>query len=163
MEMEAHNDIRKNITWLWTRNQTRIVNRIHNEWKIDDFTEEEIHTVCGIIEVNCFEVGHEGAKGRALYPTSFLMAHDCSSNSTHTDNPENFSMQIRAMRDIKKGESITVNYGYILMVTSDNHNLDILFNLESFISQIIPISGYIEKTREAQHGQVLLVCMSKVQ
>lgn len=117
MEMEAHNDIRKNITWLWTRNQTRIVNRIHNEWKIDDFTEEEIHTVCGIIEVNCFEVGHEGAKGRALYPTSFLMAHDCSSNSTHTDNPENFSMQIRAMRDIKKGESITVNYGYILMGT----------------------------------------------
>lgn len=51
MGMESHNDIRKNIQDLWALNQTRVVNRIVKDWKLTEFSEDEIHTICGILEV----------------------------------------------------------------------------------------------------------------
>lgn len=49
-KMEAHNDIRRNISSLWNRNQEVVVNRLRNVWGFNEFSEEEIHTVCGILE-----------------------------------------------------------------------------------------------------------------
>lgn len=51
MTMEAHNDIRKQIPTLWSYNQKSVVDRIVKDWNILNYSEEEIHTVCGILEV----------------------------------------------------------------------------------------------------------------
>lgn len=50
-KMEAHNDIRRNISSLWNRNQEVVVNRLRNVWGFsEEFSEDEIHTMCGILE-----------------------------------------------------------------------------------------------------------------
>lgn len=51
MDMESHNEIRRNIPDLWALNQTRVVDRIIKDWKLTEFSEDEIHTICGILEV----------------------------------------------------------------------------------------------------------------
>lgn len=116
-EMEAHTEIRKNIKTLWSRNQTQLVDRIRNEWKMKQFSEEEIHRVIGYIEVNCFEVGQNGAKARAMYPNAFLLAHDCRSNTSHCDEPITHKMNIMATVPINKGDAITLSYAYLLQGT----------------------------------------------
>lgn len=116
-QMEAHTEIRKNIKTLWSRNQTMIVDRIRNEWQMKEFSEEEIHQVLGYIEVNCFEVGQNGAKARALYPNAFLLAHDCRSNTSHSDEPKTHKMNIMATVTIKQGDPITLSYAYLLQGT----------------------------------------------
>lgn len=83
-EMESHNKIRRNIPTLWNRNQELIVNRLRNQWGYKEFSEDEIHTVCGILEVNSFEVGSSGRRARALFPEAYLICHDCQPNTTHT-------------------------------------------------------------------------------
>jgi len=45
-EMEAHNKIRRNIPSLWMRNQELVVDRVRRQWGYDEFTEDEVHTVC---------------------------------------------------------------------------------------------------------------------
>lgn len=54
MSMEAHNAIRKMIPEVWQGNQTLVVNRIRTDWGLDAFSESEIHTICGILEVSTF-------------------------------------------------------------------------------------------------------------
>lgn len=49
--MEPHNEIRKNIPIVWNNNQINVVDRIRKDWKFTEFEEDEIHTVCGILEV----------------------------------------------------------------------------------------------------------------
>lgn len=116
-EMEAHTKIRKKIKTLWSRNQTMIVDRIRNEWKMKEFSEDEIHEVQGFIEVNCFEGGQNGAKARALYPNAYLLAHDCRCNTSHSDEPKTHKMNIMATVPIKEGEAITLSYSYLLQGT----------------------------------------------
>lgn len=108
----------KNLSALWSRNQETIVDRIRNQWKLlDEFSEEEIHTICGILEVNCFEVGgHNGTSARALYPEAYLMCHDCVPNTNHTDDPITHELTVRTTKPMKKGEVISLSYAYILQV-----------------------------------------------
>lgn len=51
IKMETHNDIRKNIPDIWETNQRIVVNRIRNLWGLNEYAEEEIHGICGILEV----------------------------------------------------------------------------------------------------------------
>lgn len=114
--MEAHNDIRRAVTTLWNRNQEVVVDQIRNTWGFNEFDEDEIHTVCGILEVNCFEIGQNGARARALYDKAFLLAHDCVANTSHTDNPKTYEMTIRVLRNLNRNEPITLSYAYTLQV-----------------------------------------------
>lgn len=51
MSMEAHNHIRRALPSIWQYNQTTAVDRIRTQWKLTDYSEDDIHTVCGILEV----------------------------------------------------------------------------------------------------------------
>lgn len=110
----------KGIPSLWNRNQNVIVNRIRNEWKILEFSEEEIHRICGILEVNCFEVGggYMSNSARALFPEAYLMCHDCVPNTNHTDDPTTHELVVRTTKALKKGEIISLSYAYTLQVRS---------------------------------------------
>lgn len=50
-EMVAHNDIRKKKPELWKNNQLMVVDKIRKVWGMTQYNEEEIHTICGILEV----------------------------------------------------------------------------------------------------------------
>lgn len=117
-DMESHNEIRKNIPEVWKRNQMTVVDKILKEWKLTEFTEDEIHTICGILEVNAFEIGHEGVNIRGVYPTAFLMSHDCIPNTNHSDDgSDNFTLTVRASTNIPLGYPITLSYVYTLQNT----------------------------------------------
>ena len=48
------------------------------------FDEELIHTACGILEVNSFEVRcPNGALVQGLYPQTAIMSHSCVPNTSH--------------------------------------------------------------------------------
>lgn len=116
MAMEAHNDIRRKISSLWRRNQEVVVDRLRGLWGFKEFSEEEVHTVCGVLEVNCFEIGQNGARARALYAEAFLLAHDCSANTSHSDDPNTYEMTIRVIREVPINDPITLSYAYTLQV-----------------------------------------------
>ncbi|XP_062556423.1 SET domain-containing protein SmydA-8 isoform X2 [Armigeres subalbatus] len=117
LEMEPLNELRQQISSLWKRNQELIVNRIRDEWKFDEFTDSEIHTACGIIEVNSFQIGQDDVFARALYPEAFYIMHDCTPNTTHTDDPKSRVLSIRLTNDLKAGDPITLSYSYTLQGT----------------------------------------------
>lgn len=49
--MESHTNERKKCQKLWETNQKMAVEIIRNKWGLKDYSEEEIHFVCGILEV----------------------------------------------------------------------------------------------------------------
>ncbi|KAJ4438512.1 hypothetical protein ANN_14457, partial [Periplaneta americana] len=116
LTMEAHNDIRRALPVIWRNNQENVVDKIRKEWGLVQYEEDLIHTICGILEVNAFEVGQEGVSIRALFPRAFYMAHDCVPNTGHTDD-KNFRLRVRATTKIPKGSSINLSYAYTLQGT----------------------------------------------
>lgn len=110
-------NVGKAIPALWNRNQTVIVDRIRNGWNLLQFSEEEIHRMCGILEVNCFEVGGgREAVARALFSEAYLMCHNCVPNTNHTDDPITHELIVRTTKALKKGDIISLSYAYTLQV-----------------------------------------------
>ncbi|CAH2044304.1 unnamed protein product, partial [Iphiclides podalirius] len=115
--MEAHNELRLARGDIWPTNEKHVVQRLKS-WGLK-FENEEIHTVCGILEVNAFEVGGSGANARALYDKAYLLAHDCTPTTTHTDSERRAGrpITVRASVPHKAGELITLCYAYTLQGT----------------------------------------------
>ncbi|KAG8314264.1 hypothetical protein J6590_096708 [Homalodisca vitripennis] len=109
ISMEAHNDVRRKLPSVWDYNQKTVVDRITQDWKITAFSPEEIHTVCGVLEVNAFAVGEDSLSIRGLYPTAFYIAHSCVPNTSHTDDEE-FRMKVFTSVQVAKDEMITLSY-----------------------------------------------------
>ncbi|KAJ8931831.1 hypothetical protein NQ314_015228, partial [Rhamnusium bicolor] len=84
--MEAHNNIRKQRP-IWKFNQHNIVEYLRGPCKLDRFSEELIHTICGILEVNAFEARTStGYLIRCLFPKFAILSHNCVSNIHHAIN-----------------------------------------------------------------------------
>lgn len=123
--METHDALRRKIAALWERNERVVVQRLRESWGFGaDFTADEVHTVCGMFEVNCFEIGQNEGRARALYDVAFLLAHDCSANTSHSDAPGTYEMTVRVVRDVPKGEAITLSYAYTLQVRMEGVKCD---------------------------------------
>lgn len=71
-----------------------------------------IHHLIGLLNINCVGVScrKENIQGRALYPLLSLVSHSCVSNARYSVNPKDFSVVLRARRQILEGEEITINY-----------------------------------------------------
>ncbi|KAJ2940347.1 hypothetical protein O0L34_g21 [Tuta absoluta] len=115
--MEAHNDIRRARGEIYPNNEKLVVLRL-KKWGLK-YDAEEIHTVCGILEVNAFEVGGTGKNARALYDKAYLLAHDCTPTTTHTDAEKlpGRPLIIRASVAHKAGDLISLCYAYTLQGT----------------------------------------------
>lgn len=145
------------------------MNRIRNQWKLAEFSDEEIHTVCGILETNCFEVGgRNGTSARALYPEAYLMCHDCVPNTNHTDNPITHQLSVRTTKALKRGEVISLSYAYTLQVF--NH---FILHCRCFLATRVQLdtqlcilslsAGNAEKTPALERGEVFLVHLRALQ
>lgn len=81
--METHNDIRKQKP-IWEFNQHNVVEYLRGPCKLERFSEELIHTVCGILDVNAFEArAPSGYFIRCLFPKLAILSHSCVSNIHH--------------------------------------------------------------------------------
>lgn len=117
MLMESHLEMRRKNPELWSHYESNVVTYLRENWHMSEqFSPEEIHTICGILDVNCFEIGQNFAKARTLYPSAFLLAHDCCPNTSHTDDPKTYEIILRTSRAVKKGEALTLSYAYTLQV-----------------------------------------------
>ncbi|EDV44517.1 uncharacterized protein Dana_GF20287 [Drosophila ananassae] len=115
--MESHTEERRKNQVLWQHYEQKVVQRLREVWQLEDLQPEQIHQVCGILDVNCFEIGQNGAKARTLYPSAFLLAHDCSPNTAHTDHPESYAIILRTSRRVREREALTLSYAYTLQGT----------------------------------------------
>ncbi|CAH0392289.1 unnamed protein product [Bemisia tabaci] len=117
-DMEAHIEARKKTPY-WENEQTNVVKFLRERCKLERFSEDLIHTACGILEVNAFEVrSSQGYTGRGLFPKTALMSHNCVSNTCHSIVPsKNYKLILRATVDVKKGEELFTSYTQSLLPT----------------------------------------------
>lgn len=80
---------------------------------------ETLHKICGIIESNGLNIGcPSGQELSGLYPTAYLLEHSCLPNCFYTfDFSNNFRINVKAGRPIKKGEHLTTMYTHVLWGT----------------------------------------------
>ncbi|KAL3272852.1 hypothetical protein HHI36_014313 [Cryptolaemus montrouzieri] len=132
LEMQSHLDKRGSGTDTYNDIQDRVFNYLDDnffrplkcmEMKtgkniLPDTSKETIHKICGIIDVNALEINQD-AEISALYPTAYLMEHNCVPNSVHSfDNvSQGYKISIRAALPIKKGEHISTMYTHALWGT----------------------------------------------
>ncbi|CAD6216292.1 GSCOCG00004443001-RA-CDS [Cotesia congregata] len=114
INLEAHLEERRN-TYVWKERQEEI-----EILKMFEFGEndEDLQRLCGIIDVNSFELRSPGSLDsalRGLYAEAALMAHDCRGN-THLTVDDDFQLTVYASQSINEGEPILFNYTSSLLV-----------------------------------------------
>lgn len=82
--MEHHSDLRRQ-TKMWDVYQVNVVEFLRKTCGLSDqFSEEEIHSACGILDVNSYEIrllDGQGALG--VFPLASMLSHNCVSNTHH--------------------------------------------------------------------------------
>lgn len=82
----------------------------------------DLHRICGIMEVNALNIElSNGQEITALYPTGCLLEHSCMPNCLYSFNFEKYKIIMRAGRDIKKGEHLSIMYTHMLWGTQMRH------------------------------------------
>ncbi|XP_044759649.1 SET domain-containing protein SmydA-8-like isoform X2 [Coccinella septempunctata] len=125
-QLESHLEDRRN-TPIW-QNCENLVEKVMKKADIlsdDDEKNEIVQKLCGILDVNTFEIRPPRDKSeivvhpsemealRGLYPRAALMAHDCLSN-THLAVDNDFVLYIHASVDIEISTPIFFNYANVL-------------------------------------------------
>lgn len=86
----------------------------------DENAGDLVQKICGILDVNSFELRSPGGLGesllRGLYPQTSLIAHDCRGN-THITVDDKFQLTVFASLSIQEGEIIYFNYTSSLSVS----------------------------------------------
>ncbi|XP_046469397.1 SET domain-containing protein SmydA-8 isoform X1 [Neodiprion pinetum] len=128
--MEDHVKERRG-THIWSIREQTVVQVLHKLRLVPDDSEtsELMQRICGILDVNSFELRSSGESEleghllRGLYTKAALMAHNCRSN-THLTVDERDELAIYASVDIKKGATIYFNYtGSLLGSAKRRENL----------------------------------------
>lgn len=129
MELESHNEVRRN-TAIWRNHKINIEDVIHSYGitSPEDLKNEIIQKICGILDVNTFElrapgfgpgsVPHPSECVRGLYLQAALMAHDCLGN-THLAVDDHYNLIIHSCIPIPKGSPIYFNYTNALQGTHE--------------------------------------------
>lgn len=121
-KLEAHLEERKN-TWIWRSHETN-VQRVFHEFEGLAKVADLVQKVCGILDVNSFEVrppeiaqisANPDEFLRGVYLEAALMTHDCVGN-THLAIDDGFKLVVHAARDVGEGETIFFNYSNALLV-----------------------------------------------
>ncbi|KAI5754648.1 hypothetical protein M8J77_010294 [Diaphorina citri] len=110
-QLEAHMEERRN-TWIWESHRNSVIQGLQNVGLIskDEEEEELAQKVCGILDVNSFEIRSPDQELlRGIYLEASMMSHDCIGN-THLAVDKDYVMTVRASLPIAKGEKILFNY-----------------------------------------------------
>lgn len=124
MKMESHMEKRRD-TPIWRNHKSNIEDVVASFGLLteDDVKNEIVQKVCGILDVNTFELRIPGFElgpsecVRGVYLQAALMAHDCIGN-THLAVDDNFNLTVHASVPITKGMPIFFNYTNALQVSN---------------------------------------------
>lgn len=83
-----------------------------------DLDTNEGARVIAIWESNAFSLGKTGRFGSGIFDDATRINHSCQPNAAHTWNPHLERQVVHALRDIAKGEEITMTYVRPLQATS---------------------------------------------
>ncbi|XP_057378366.1 SET domain-containing protein SmydA-8-like [Daphnia carinata] len=123
--LEDHNNLRRQ-TEFWGVYQVNVVKFLHKVCELSDqFTEEEIHSACGALDVNAYEIrppnsGQQRVLG--VFPLASMMSHNCVSNMNHVIDG-NYQMTVRASVPIMRGEQVFSSYALALEGTRERRAL----------------------------------------
>ncbi|XP_018013573.1 SET domain-containing protein SmydA-8-like isoform X2 [Hyalella azteca] len=106
MAMESHIEERKQ-SKATDLDKSNVIDFIRGYLKYNDFNYEDLYRICGILEVNGFEIPGPNLVG--LYGKACLLEHSCVANSTRTFDAE-MNVIVRAAVAIKKGDHISTSY-----------------------------------------------------
>lgn len=122
-QMESHDEVRKQLP-IWEFNRVNVVEFLRGPCKLSRFSEDLIHKICGILEVNAFEARTtSGYPIRCLYPKLAILSHNCVSNITHSivclgsGDTEDFTVTVRASIDVPEGAQLHSSYTYSMWPT----------------------------------------------
>ncbi|KAL1494115.1 hypothetical protein ABEB36_009764 [Hypothenemus hampei] len=132
LALETHLEKRRD-TVIWRRHRISVedVLKKYNLLTEQQIQEEIVQKICGILDINSFEVRPPGDVVssithpenqclRALYTKGAMMAHNCLAN-THISVDDNFIMSVYARVDINDQDLITINYTNVLEGTQERH------------------------------------------
>ncbi|XP_011506599.1 PREDICTED: uncharacterized protein LOC105369055 [Ceratosolen solmsi marchali] len=89
-DMETHNKNRCQKSQ-WSTDHVNIVEYLRKRLKLERFSEDNIQSACGILEINCYEIRTaKGFLARALYPNVAIISHSCVSNTVHSVVPADY-------------------------------------------------------------------------
>ncbi|KAF2350506.1 SET domain [Trinorchestia longiramus] len=120
--MESHDEIRKKSDF-WAIEQLNVCDFLREKAQVP-YEDALMHTMCGILDVNCHEVrsnvpgAPDESRVRGLYPLCAMMSHDCTNNTQHSIMDDH-SMVVVASRNIAKGQQITGIYTQLLSGTTE--------------------------------------------
>lgn len=122
--MEDHSTKRRN-TEVWQEREENVVNVFRKLKLIEENDEnagELVQKICGILDVNSFELRSPGGIGesplRGLYIKTALIAHECRGN-THITVDDKFQLTVFASLPIQQGETICFNYTSSLLGSAE--------------------------------------------
>lgn len=124
MSMESHIEERRG-TPAWAKIQETVVDVMKKTLGIMvfeaicpelDFSDETIQRIQGILETNKKEIRLSQSDCEALYAIACLMEHSCTPNVKITFDKD-YSITVRAGRDIEEGEHISTMYSHALWGT----------------------------------------------
>jgi hypothetical protein len=83
-ELEHHNDLRRQ-SKMWDVYQVNVVEFLRNSCHLaDQFSQEEIHSACGVLDVNSYEIRLSDGQGAlGIFPLASMLSHHCISNTHH--------------------------------------------------------------------------------
>ncbi|XP_073992221.1 SET domain-containing protein SmydA-8-like [Rhodnius prolixus] len=110
--LEDHTNDRKARPEFWSAEQINVVDFLYEKCKLRSrFKKDTIQKVCGILEVNCFEViTEEYSSIRGLYPKLAIMSHNCVANTTHSKILNEHKMIVRTTVAVKEGDELYSSY-----------------------------------------------------
>lgn len=116
-KLVSHIEERKH-TAIYQLVEQNIASFLREKLKLTEFQSEDIQTVCGILDTNCFDIRfRDRVSFRGLYPTASLMNHECVANTRHVFTPNDWRIKVFATKDIPTGEQISANYSQSLWNT----------------------------------------------
>jgi len=82
-----------------------------------DFSDETIQKIVGIFDTNAIEIRLAASEVMALYEMACMLEHNCTPN-IRMNFDEKYNITVRAGRDIRKGEHLSIMYTHSLWGTS---------------------------------------------
>ncbi|KAF6205254.1 hypothetical protein GE061_019422 [Apolygus lucorum] len=116
--MEDHNTLRRFDEKAWEAEGNNIVWFLRDRCRLSDrFTEEMIRKVCGILDVNAFQVPVTNGVVRAIYPKTAILSHNCVANTQHSIPPDSLILTLRTTTYVSQSDELFTSYASCLLPT----------------------------------------------
>lgn len=99
------------------RNEVKNASACFKKFPTDKKVVEYLHRTVAILNTNSYEVNSSKQSDfplRVLYPLAGILNHECVPNTTYTFDDKNYTIILKAAKDIKEGQEITISYTKLL-------------------------------------------------